>query len=240
MMMSMMMSMTMTMAMVRKTRSIVTCASIIMNVICVYIIIIYIYIYIHIQFLLKLEVCKNLKAETLDAGNCCWTWASSATTRQFLGKARPDGEITLHHWGRFQSGARTSWFATKKPLWFHGYFHGYISMGIFPWVFPDFFMDFCRISIDLPWISVSTASKEILPLWWLRNWKRLGPIFQQMPGCMGWGFLLMTSYDPEMVGWDGKNLVCLTLDAKCCSPQNMHPFAGVFLSLPLFLFNPLL
>ena len=32
---------------------------------------IYIYIYIHIQFLLKLDVFKNLKAETLDAGNCC-------------------------------------------------------------------------------------------------------------------------------------------------------------------------
>ena len=173
----------------------------------IYIIIIYIYIYIHIQFLLKLDVFKNLKAETLDAGNCCWTWASSATTRQFLGKVRPDGEITLHHWGRFQSGARTSWFATKKPLWFHGYFHGYISMAIFPWVFPDFFIDFCRISIDLPWILHGfpcRLPRRSCPCggWGTeRGWDLY--IFQQMPGFMGWGFLLMTSYDPQMVGWDG-------------------------------------
>ena len=53
----------------------------------------------------------------------------------------------------------------------------------------------------------------------------------------------MTSYDPQMVGWDGLNLVCLTLDSldALLFPTKYASFCWVFpVAAFVELFNPLL
>lgn len=121
------------------------------------------------------------------------------------------------------------------------YFYGYISMGIsrlFHWFLPDFHWS----SMDPPWISVS-ASKEILPLWWLRNWKRLGPIYLSADARVyGMRFLTYDILWPTN-GWLGWFTWFASLDSldALLFPTKYASFCWVFpVAAFVELFNPLL